>query len=298
MVPLVRSPHECPPAVTAEYCPSGAVACPSRLLPQQVMVPLVRSPHECLPAGGDGGVLPGGRGRLAGGLGGCLGCCEGEGGAGEPAAGGGGGGEEADAGQPAVAPGVVGLALLEAELDAAVVEFARHDAHRADRQVKRGTGEPVAGGGGGGEEADGGQPAVAPVLSVWRCWRPNSMRPLSSLRATMRTAALSLSVSPPGRRQRWRRRRRRGRRAGRRSPRRRGACQPGGSCRRRAHSSRRVVLSWRVVTSRRAPVLSWRAPVLIGHCPSTSRAGAVRQTLHTCRTLPICQTSPICLGVR
>ena len=32
------------------------------------------------------------------------------------------------------------------------------------------------------------------VLSGWRCWRPNSMRPLSSLRATMRTVVLSLAV--------------------------------------------------------------------------------------------------------
>ena len=32
------------------------------------------------------------------------------------------------------------------------------------------------------------------VLSVWRCWRPNSMRPVSSLRATMRTPVLSLPV--------------------------------------------------------------------------------------------------------
>ena len=32
-------------------------------------------------------------------------------------------------------------------------------------------------------------------LSGWRCWRPNSTRPVSSLRATIRTAALSLAVS-------------------------------------------------------------------------------------------------------
>ena len=107
------------------------------------------------PAGGDGGVP-------AGGLGGGLGGCEGERRAGEPAVGGGGGGEEADAGQPAVAPGVVALALLEAELDAAGFELAGHDAHLADREVKRGAGEPVAGGGGGGEEADAGELAVAP----------------------------------------------------------------------------------------------------------------------------------------
>ena len=32
------------------------------------------------------------------------------------------------------------------------------------------------------------------VLSGWRCWRPNSMRPLSSLRATIRTVVLSPAV--------------------------------------------------------------------------------------------------------
>ena len=32
------------------------------------------------------------------------------------------------------------------------------------------------------------------VSSVWRCWRPNSMRPVSSLRATMRTVVLSPAV--------------------------------------------------------------------------------------------------------
>ena len=71
-------------------------------------------------------------------------------------------GKKRTRGQLSVAPGVVGLALLEAEFDATVVEFARHDAHRADGQVKRGAGEPVADGGGGGEEAHAGQLSVAP----------------------------------------------------------------------------------------------------------------------------------------
>ena len=259
-------------------------------------------PARIARAGGDGGVLPVGRGcppivvvapagdgavgaqraRMApagvdggvpaGGLAGGLGRGEDERGAGEPVAGGGGGGEEADAGQLSVAPGVVCLALLEAELDAAAFEFARHDAHRADREVQRGAGEPVAGGGGGGEEADAGQLSVAPGVA------------LALLEAELDAAARRVCAPrcappccrcrrcPPGRRQRWRRRRCRGRRAGRRSPRRRGACYRGGCCPQRARSSSRVVTSW-------------RAPVLIGPCPSTSQAGAARQTLHTRRTL-------------
>ena len=112
-------------------------------------------PARMTPASGDGGELPGG-------LGGGLGRCEGQRRAGEPAVDGGGGGEEAHAGQPPVAPGVAGLALLEAELDAAAVEFARHDPHLADRQVQRRAGEPAPGGGGGGEEADAWELAVAP----------------------------------------------------------------------------------------------------------------------------------------
>ena len=90
-------------------------------------------------------------------------------GAGEPAVDGGGGGEEADAGQLAVAPGVVGLALLEAELDAAAVEFAGHDAHR--RAVAGGV-VFLGGGGGGhdgaaqdGEQGDDRRGGAAPVTA-------------------------------------------------------------------------------------------------------------------------------------
>ena len=42
---LAGSPHECAPAAAPEYYPSGAVACPHSLSPQQVMVPSVRTPH-------------------------------------------------------------------------------------------------------------------------------------------------------------------------------------------------------------------------------------------------------------
>ena len=95
-------------------------------------------------------------------------------GAGEPAVDGGGGGEEADAGQLSVAPGVVGLALLEAELDAAAVEFARHDAH--GRAVAAGV-VFLGGGGGGhdgaaqdGEQGDDRRAGAAPV-TAGACWR-------------------------------------------------------------------------------------------------------------------------------
>ena len=45
-----RSPHEWTvPAVTALNLPSGALAWPWSLAPQQVMVPSARSPHECHP---------------------------------------------------------------------------------------------------------------------------------------------------------------------------------------------------------------------------------------------------------
>ena len=92
-------------------------------------------------------------------------------GAGEPAVDGGGGGEEADAGELSVAPGVVGLALLEAELDAAAVEFARHDAHR--RAVAVAGGVVFLGGGGGGhdgaaqdgEQGDDRRGGAAPVTA-------------------------------------------------------------------------------------------------------------------------------------
>ena len=66
----------------------------------------------------------------------------------QPAVDGGGGGEEADAGQLSGAPRVVGLALLEAELDATAVEFARHDAH--GRAVA--AGGVLLGGGSGGDD--------------------------------------------------------------------------------------------------------------------------------------------------
>ena len=67
-MPSVRSPHEWEaPAGGGDggELPGRRGRLPEDSShPQQVMVPSVRSPHECHVADGDGGVLPVGRGRL------------------------------------------------------------------------------------------------------------------------------------------------------------------------------------------------------------------------------------------
>ena len=94
-----------------------------------------------------------------------LGGCEGEGGAGEPAAHAGGCGEEPRPGKSPVAP-TVGVALLEAELDTTVGEFARHDPDLSGGKVERRAGEPAIHAGGCGEEPHAGKSSVAPTVGV------------------------------------------------------------------------------------------------------------------------------------
>ena len=130
MVLLVRSAQECCwPTVTARKSPSGGLACPSPLRPQQTME---RSPRRAQVCRNSAATAVN---RVAG-----------------------------------VALGVVGGGCV------VLNEIGELASQRSTRAVV-------------GKKRTRGSCRSPQELSVWRCWSPNSILPLASLRATMRTAS-------------------------------------------------------------------------------------------------------------
>ena len=174
MVPSVRIPHEyTSPAATAVNCPVGGFACPQLLLPQHATAPSPRSPQECqfpavtdvnCPAGASAcpmcspprdSLLP--QQATVPSLRSAHECAE-------PAV---------MATNPAAGSGVAGSGVVGGRAVASA---------STELASQRFTAAAV------GKNRTRGSRRSPQVLLASRCWRPNSIRPLASLRATIRTS--------------------------------------------------------------------------------------------------------------
>ena len=186
-MPLVRSAHECEtPTAMALNRPAGAVACPWWFKPQQVMVPLVRSAHEWLPPAATAEYR----------------CADWDSAWGAVTV-------RVELASQRLAPVVVGkkrtLGSWRSPQVLSVWRCWRPNSMRPSVSLRATMRTSPAGRSSDelasqrltvavvGKKRTRGSWRSPQVLSVWRCWRPNSMRPVSSLRATMRT-----STSPAG----------------------------------------------------------------------------------------------------